>query len=211
MVEREMITDPNVFFELGCGRCDRYATPECTTRTWLEGILDLRRICRDLGLEEVAKWGHPTYMHAGRNIAIIGTFKENYRLTFMNAALMKDPEGILKRQGANTRHPDMIFFTDNKEVKKQEAVIRAYLLEAMGYAEKGLKPEKVVHEVEMPDELIEALDSDPELAEAFEALTPGRKRAYAYALNSAKQSKTRYDRIEKFRDKIIAGKGPLDR
>jgi len=211
MVERKMITDPNVFFELGCGRCDRYATPECTTRTWLEGILDLRRICRDLGLEEVAKWGHPTYMHAGRNIAIIGTFKENYRLTFMNAALMKDPEGILKRQGANTRHPDMIFFTDNKEVKKQEAVIRAYLLEAMGYAEKGLKPEKVVHEVEMPDELIEALDSDPELAEAFEALTPGRKRAYAYALNSAKQSKTRYDRIEKFRDKIIAGKGPLDR
>ena len=211
MVERKMITDPNVFFELGCGRCDRYATPECTTRTWLEGILDLRRICRDLGLEEVAKWGHPTYMHAGRNIAIIGTFKENYRLTFMNAALMKDPEGILKRQGANTRHPDMIFFTDNKEVKKLEPVIRAYLLEAMGYAEKGLKPEKVVHEVEMPDELIEALDSDPELAEAFEALTPGRKRAYAYALNSAKQSKTRYDRIEKFRDKIIAGKGPLDR
>jgi uncharacterized protein YdeI (YjbR/CyaY-like superfamily) len=81
----------------------------------------------------------------------------------------------------------------------------------MGYAEKGLKPEKVVHEVEMPDELIEALDSDPELAEAFEALTPGRKRAYAYALNAAKQSKTRYDRIEKFRDKIFAGKGPLDR
>jgi uncharacterized protein YdeI (YjbR/CyaY-like superfamily) len=211
MVERKMIIDPDVFFKLGCGRCDRYATPNCTTRTWLEGILDLRRICRDLGLEEVAKWGHPTYMHAGRNIAIMGTFKENYRLTLMNAALMKDPEGILKRQGANTRHPDMIFFTDNKQVMEMEPVIRAYLLEAMGYAEKGLKPEKVVHEVEMPDELIEALDSDPELAEAFEALTPGSKRAYAYALNAAKQSKTRYDRIEKFRDKIFAGKGPLDR
>ena len=206
-----MITDPNEFFELGCGRCDRYATRECTTRTWLEGILDLRHFCLDLGLEEVAKWGHPTYMHAGRNIAIIGTFKENYRLTFMNAALMKDPEGILQRQGENTRHPDMIFFNSNTQVKEMEPIIRAYLLEAMGYAEKGLKPEKVVHEIEMPDELIEALDSDPELAEAFEALTPGRKRAYAYALNSAKQSKTRYDRIEKFRDKILAGKGPLDR
>ena len=118
---------------------------------------------------------------------------------------------ILQRQGENTRHPDMIFFNSNTQVKEMEPIIRAYLLEAMGYAEKGLKPEKVVHEIEMPDELIEALDSDPELAEAFEALTPGRKRAYAYALNSAKQSKTRYDRIEKFRDKILAGKGPLDR
>jgi len=211
MVERKMITDPDVFFKLGCGRCDRYATPECTTRTWLEGILDLRRICLDLGLEEVAKWGHPTYMHAGRNIAIMGTFKENYRLTFMNAALMKDPEGVLQRQGENTRNPDMIFFTSNAQVKEMEPIIRAYLREAMGYAEQGLKPEKVVHEVDMPDELIDALDSDPELAEAFEALTPGRQRGYAYALNSAKQPKTRYDRIEIFRDKIFAGKGPLER
>ena len=157
MVERKMITDPDEFFKLGCGRCDRYATPECTTRTWLEGILDLRRICLDLGLEEVAKWGHPTYMHAGRNIAIMGTFKENYRLTFMNAALMKDPEGVLQRQGENTRNPDMIFFTSNAQVKEMEPIIRAYLREAMGYAEQGLKPEKVVHEVDMPDELIDAL------------------------------------------------------
>jgi uncharacterized protein YdeI (YjbR/CyaY-like superfamily) len=105
----------------------------------------------------------------------------------------------------------MIYFTDNKQVKKMEPVIRAYLKEAMGYAEQGLKPAKVVHEVDMPEELIDALDSDPELAEAFEALTPGRQRGYAYAINSAKQSKTRYDRIEKFRDKIFSGKGPLER
>ena len=73
-------------------------------------------------------------------------------------------------RGENTRNPDMIFFTSNAQVKEMEPIIRAYLREAMGYAEQGLKPEKVVHEVDMPDELIDALDSDPELAEAFEGV-----------------------------------------
>jgi uncharacterized protein YdeI (YjbR/CyaY-like superfamily) len=63
----------------------------------------------------------------------------------------------------------------------------------------------------MPDELIEALDADPELSEAFHSLTPGRQKSYMFNLNQAKQSATRIARIEKFRDKIIAGKGALER
>ncbi|HMS94815.1 MAG TPA: hypothetical protein PKA03_06290, partial [Tabrizicola sp.] len=63
-----MITDPEVYFTQGCGRCDRFATPDCSTMLWLPGLLTLRRICRDAGLTEVAKWGHPTYTHSGRNI-----------------------------------------------------------------------------------------------------------------------------------------------
>lgn len=211
MSERAMITDPAVFFELGCGRCDRYATPECSTRRWLSGILALRRICRDLGLVETAKWGHPTYMHAGRNIVLMGTFLENYRLGFMNAALLKDPQGILRHQGAQSGAPDQLIFTDNAQPAAMESTIRAYLQEAMGYAEAGVRPPKVEREIELPDELVEALEADPELAQAFEALTPGRKRGYCFALASAKQSKTRFERIEKFREKILAGKGPLDR
>ena len=105
----------------------------------------------------------------------------------------------------------MIRFTDAAQVTARAAIIRAYLAEAMGYAEKGIKVEKVVREVEMPEELTDALDNDPELAEAFDALTPGRQRSYAYALNTAKNSETRVRRIEKFRDHIIAGKGALER
>jgi uncharacterized protein YdeI (YjbR/CyaY-like superfamily) len=63
----------------------------------------------------------------------------------------------------------------------------------------------------MPDELTEALDADPELAEAFQALTPGRQKSYMFNLNQAKQSATRTARIEAFREKIIAGKGALER
>ena len=64
-----MITDPGDYFAKGCGRCDRFATPECSTRRWAAGLAALRRICLEAGLTETAKWGHPCYMHAGRNIA----------------------------------------------------------------------------------------------------------------------------------------------
>lgn len=206
-----MITDVEDYFTLGCGRCERFATPECSTRAWISGLNELRRICLELGLEETAKWGHPCYMHAGRNIAIFGAFRDNFRLGFMNPALLKDPEGILESQGPNSQTPSVIRFTENDQVTKLEPTIRAYLKELMGYAEAGIKPPKVEREIDMPDELVEALDADPELAEAFCALTPGRQKSYMFNLNQAKQSATRFARIEKFRDKIIAGKGAMER
>lgn len=211
MPDRAMITDPDVFFDQGCGRCDRFATSDCSTRLWLTGLLTLRRICREAGLTEVAKWGHPCYMHAGRNICLMGAFRGDFRLTFMNAALMRDPQGLLERQGPNTRHPDCIRFTDNDAPARLEAALRAYLTEAMGYAEQGLLPPKEVSEVDLPPELVEALDSDPDLAEAFAALTPGRKKSWALHLNDARTSATRLARIEKGRGKIMAGKGATER
>jgi uncharacterized protein YdeI (YjbR/CyaY-like superfamily) len=206
-----MISEIEDYFQSGCGRCDRFATPDCSTRIWLDGLLDLRRICLDVGLSEHVKWGHPCYMHAGRNIAILGAFRDDFRLSFFNAALMRDPHGVLVGQGPNSSHPDCFKFDDNSQVAASEAVIREYLAEAMGYAEQGVKPAKVERELELPDELVEALDSDPELAEAFARLTPGRQRSYVFALNSAKTSATKVARILKYRDKILAGKGALDR
>ncbi len=206
-----MITDIEDFFIKGCGRCERFATPDCSTRLWIDGLNELRRICLEVGLVETVKWAHPCYMHGGRNIVIIGAFRGDFRLTFFNAALMKDPEGILEKQGQNTRHPDMIRFVSNDAVVKMEPIIRAYLQEAVGYAEAGITPLKEQSEIELPDELVEALDSDPELAEAFHDLTPGRKKSYVINLGSVKKSETRTARIAKFRNHILAGKGALER
>lgn len=206
-----MITDIEDFFSRGCGRCARFDTADCSVKQWTEGLGTLRRICRDVGLEETVKWAHPCYMHAGRNIAIIGALRGDFRLNFFNAGLMKDPDGVLERQGPNTRHPDMIRFAGNDQVAALEPIIRSYLEEAMAYAEKGLKPPKEEGGFDLPDELVEALDADPELAEAFHALTPGRQKSYVIALSSAKTSQTRINRIAKFRDKIIAGKGATER
>lgn len=210
MPDRAMITDPDTYFAKGCGRCDRFATSDCSTRLWLTGLLRLRRILKQAGLTETAKWGHPCYMHAGRNIAIIGAFRSDFRLTLMNAALLKDPEGVLEKQGPNTKHPDCIRFTDNDAPAAMEPVIRACLAEAMGYADRGLLPPKEPTDVELPPELVEALDADSELAEAFAALTPGRQRSWGLHLGTAKTSATRLARIEKGRAKILAGKGATE-
>jgi len=206
-----MISDPDDFFTKGCGRCDRFATPECSTRLWIAGLNDLRRICLDMGLTETVKWGHPCYMHAGRNIAIFGAFRGDFRLGFMNPGLVEDTEGVLEPQGPNSQTPSMIRFTASGRVRELEPVIRAYLRQLMDHAEAGTRPPKREHEIDMPDELTEALDADPELAEAFQALTPGRRKSYMFNLNQAKQSATRVARIEKFRERIIAGKGALER
>lgn len=206
-----MITDADDFFTQGCGRCDRFATPDSSTRLWIGGLNALRRICLDMGLEETVKWAHPCYMHAGRNIAIFGAFRTDFRLSFMNAGLLNDTEGVLEPQGPNSQTPSMIRFTAVEQAGRMEPVIRAYLRQLMDHAEAGTRPPKAEREIDMPDELAEALDADPELAEAFQALTPGRQRSYLFSLNQAKQSATRAARIEKFRARIIAGKGALER
>ncbi|EMI22507.1 hypothetical protein RMSM_00570 [Rhodopirellula maiorica SM1] len=112
-------------------------------------------------------------------------------MSFFNAALMKDPQAVLERQGPNTQHPDRIRFTDNAQVQAMKPTLQAYLEEAMAYAEAGIKPPKVIHALELPDELVEALEADPVLAEAFRALTPGRQKSYVIDLNSAKKAETR--------------------
>jgi len=206
-----MISDPGDFFTKGCGRCDRFATPDCSTRLWIDGLDNLRRICLDMGLEETAKWAHPCYTHAGRNIAIFGAFRGDFRLSFMNPGLLRDTDGVLEPQGPNSQTPSMICFTAIGQVGEMESVIRAYLRQLMDHAEAGTKPPKMERQIDMPDELTEALDADPELAEAFQALTPGRRKSYMFSLNQARQSATRVARIEKFRAKIIAGKGALER
>ncbi|MGB1585521.1 MAG: YdeI/OmpD-associated family protein [Thermoplasmatota archaeon] len=206
-----MITDVEDYFVKGCGRCERFDTAECSTKLWADGVAHLRRICLAAGLSEHAKWGHPTYMHAGRNIAIIGAHQGDYRLSFFDAALMKDPEGVLEKQGPNTRHADCFRFQDSDGVPAMEAIIAAYLEEAKGYAEAGIKPPKEVYEVELPEEFIEAMDADPEMAEAFHNLTPGRQRSYAFHFNGAKKSATRIARIARMRPKILEGKGAMER
>jgi uncharacterized protein YdeI (YjbR/CyaY-like superfamily) len=206
-----MIADIEDYFSKGCGRCERFATPDCSTRRWLRGLTDLRLICRDAGLVETVKWGHPCYMHAGRNIVILGAFRGDFRLGFFAAALLEDRDGVLEKPGPNARNPEVIRFTDNARPVEMRSVILSYLNEAKGYAEAGVDAPKEEREIELPGELVEAFISDPELAEAFRSLTPGRQRSYVINLASARTSPTRTSRIAKFRDKIIAGKGAMER
>jgi uncharacterized protein YdeI (YjbR/CyaY-like superfamily) len=214
-----MITQIDDYFTKGCGRCPRFGTSDCSTRHWHDGLVHLRRICCATGLTESVKWGHPCYQFGDRNIALIGAFRGDFRLNFMNAALLSDPHHVLERQGPNTRHASILRFTDTNSVVAMAPIITSYLEEAIGFAKAGIKPapehapEHATEpaDIDLPEELIAALDDDPELSEAFHALTPGRQRSYVINLTATKNPTTRFARITKFRDRIVAGKGANER
>lgn len=206
-----MITEIEDYFAKGCGRCARFDTPDCSTKRWAEGLAALRALCLEAGLTEAVKWGHPCYMYEGRNVAIIGAFREDFRISFFEAALLSDPEGRLERQGPNTKVADALRFTENGAVAASAPVVRRFLAEARAHAVAGRRAPREPGEVELPEEMVEALDADVELAEAFARLTPGRQRSYGIALASAKTSATRIARIGRLRDRILAGKGATER
>ena len=61
------------------------------------------------------KWGRPCYIHADRNIVIIGAFREDFRISFFYSALMTEPASVLKK-GPNTSHPDAMRLTKLAQV-----------------------------------------------------------------------------------------------
>lgn len=175
---------------------------------WQEATEKLRKIVLSCGLTEELKWGCPCYMLGKNNIVLIHVFKEYCALLFFKGALLNDPDGILIQQTENVQAARQIRFTDAKQVTKQAPALKAYIQEAIRIDKAGMKVElKRPTEFAMADEFRVKLDTDRNLKKAFEALTPGRQRAYLLHFSSAKQSKTREARVEKAIPQILDGKG----
>ncbi|SHF82423.1 YdeI/OmpD-associated family protein [Chryseobacterium vrystaatense] len=178
---------------------------------WQKEFEKLRTILLETGLEEELKWGCPCYTYHGRNVVLIHGFKEYCALLFFKGALLKDTRNILIQQSENVQAARQIRFTALKEITDLEKVIPTYVYEAVEVEKSGIKvPMKKTKEFEMTDEFQKKLDESPALKEAFESLTPGRQRAYLLHFSSAKQSKTRETRIEKYIPQILTGKGLND-
>lgn len=176
---------------------------------WHDEALALRSVLLEAGLDEVFKWNKPCYASSGENICIIQRMKAHLALMFFKGALMKDPEGLLRDQGANTHSAKRLEFTSTGQVHERASAIKALVAEAIRVEAAGLKVERP--EQEAPEELVAALEADPELQEAFDRLTPGRQRSHMLHVGGAKQSATRANRVEKCRPKILAGKGFQER
>lgn len=178
---------------------------------WQEEFKKLRTIILDCGLTEELKWGVPCYVVGKKNIVLIHGFKEYCAILFMKGALLKDSEGVLVQQTTNVQSARQMRFTNVREIIKLQAVIKAYVKEAVEAELTGLKVDfKKTVEFSMPEELITKLEETPGLQDAFEALTPGRQRAYLLYFSAPKQVKTREARIEKYVEQILAGKGLND-
>jgi uncharacterized protein YdeI (YjbR/CyaY-like superfamily) len=179
-------------------------------RKWQEEFKKLRRIILDCQLTEELKWGKPCYSFQNSNIVIIQGFKEFCALLFCKGALLNDANGILEKPGENTQTARRIPFTNVREIVEMEPILEAYIHEAIEAEKAGLKVNFKKNPEPIPEELQNKLDEIPALKTAFDALTPGRQRAYILYFSAPKQSKTRESRIEKCMQQILNGKGLND-
>lgn len=178
---------------------------------WQPAYKALRSIVLHCGLTEELKWGCPCYTVNKSNVVLIHGFKDYCALLFLKGALLKDEEQILVQQTENVQSARQIRFTSLEQVLEMEPVLLAYIREAIAVEKAGLKVEmKPTKAFTMPVEFKDTLDETPELKAAFERLTPGRQRGYLLYFSAPKQAKTREARIEKYRTKILEGRGLED-
>ncbi len=181
------------------------------SQKWQKEIETLRTIVLDCGLTEELKWGCPCYTFQNNNVVIVHEFKDYCALLFIKGALLNDADGILIQQTENVQASRQIRFIDLKQIIEMKPVLKAYLYEAIEVEKAGLKVElKKPSELVLLDELQIKLNENTPLKTAFEALTPGRQRAYNLFFSEAKQLQTRLARIEKYTQQILNGKGLHD-
>jgi len=179
-------------------------------KKWREELEKLRGIVLDCQLTEELKWGQPCYTFQNRNIVILGGFKEYCALLFCQGALLKDARGILVKPGKHTQAGRLIRFAEVREIVALEPVLKAYIEEAVAAEKAGRKVSFKKNPEPIPQELQNKLDETPAFQAAFAALTPGRQRAYILYFSAPQQSTSRESRVEKYRPRILQGKGIRD-
>ncbi|WP_431087646.1 YdeI/OmpD-associated family protein [Paenibacillus sp. 8b26] len=111
-------------------------------------------------------------------------------------SLLHDAHGILIKQTENVQAGRQIRFTNVQEIVAMETILKVYNYEAIEVEKAGLEVNfKKNTEFITPEELQNKFDETPALKTAFEALTPGRQRAYILYFSEPKQSKTRESRV----------------
>ena len=182
-------------------------------KKWQKELEQLRSIVLNCGLTEELKWGVPCYAYNQNNIVLIHVFKTYCALLFFKGVLLNDTSNILIQQTKNTQAARQIRFTNVKEIVDMETTLKAYIFEAIEVEKAGLKvnfqknSELIITE-EFRNKFL--AEGGSALKSAFEALTPGRQRAYNLYFSAPKQSKTRQSRIEKHVQQILNGKGLND-
>jgi uncharacterized protein YdeI (YjbR/CyaY-like superfamily) len=180
-------------------------------KKWHDELSRLRKIILDCGLKEEYKWMHPCYTYKGKNIVLLHEFKDYCAILFHKGALLKDSKKILVQQTENVQSARQIRFRDTSEIGDLETTIKDYIKEAIEVEKSGLKiKKKETSDFEMPKELDQKFEENPELEKAFKNLTAGRQRGYLLHFAKPKKTKSRISRIEKNIERILNGKGLND-
>lgn len=177
---------------------------------WQKELLLLREILSETELEETVKWGSPTYTIDGKNVIGILGFNDYFCIWFYNGVFLKDEENkLINAQKGVTKALRQWRFKNKSEIDRR--LIKTYLDEAISNQKTGkeFKPEK--KKVEMPVLLDEALRKNEKALISFMAMTPFKQNEFKEFIASAKQEKTRLNRILKVIPLIENGIGLNDK
>ncbi|SPF77864.1 YdeI/OmpD-associated family protein [Pseudoprimorskyibacter insulae] len=178
---------------------------------WPDELKALRAIAMASPLVEDFKWHKPCYTFGGANVMLIAPLKEAAVVSFLKGVLIPDPTGLLTAPGENSRSARFAKFTSVAQVEASRDALIACIHAAIENEKAGKTVVFEKDDLAYPDELTEALENDSELQEAWDALTPGRRRGYVLNITQPKQSSTRTGRIAKWHSRILEGKGMHDR
>jgi len=181
------------------------------SKQWRDEIRALRILLLSCDLTESFKWGKPCYVNEDNNIVIIQSFKNYCALLFFKGILLDDPEALLVKTGENTHVGRQLRFTNKSEIALCSDQIKAFVSNAIAIEKSGIKVPKHNIPIRLTEELIAIFEEDEPYKNAFEALTPGRKRAYINFFSSPKQTITKMTRIAKSRHDILDGRGLNER
>lgn len=162
---------------------------------WSQNICtELRRIilAADPSIAEEWKWG-PHYSSNGM-VCGYGAFQKHIKFTFFNGSALKDPKGLFNHCVDN-EFSRSIKYTDISEVDAK--TLTAYIKESVAANQKGFKRVVTDKSVDVPEDLQKALKANKKAAAFFEGLSYGYKKEFAEHVTTAKQEKTRQDRIAK--------------
>ncbi len=171
---------------------------------WSKNIcLQLRQIIlhADPSLVEEWKWG-PHYSSNGM-VCGFGAFQKHIKFTFFNGSAMKDPHGLFNHCVDN-EFSRSIKFTEATEIDEQ--LLTAYIRESVAVNQKGFKREVANKTVEVPEALTSALAQNKVAQQFFDTLSYGYKKEFVELVTTAKQEKTKQERIAKVVDYCAQGK-----
>jgi uncharacterized protein YdeI (YjbR/CyaY-like superfamily) len=139
----------------------------------------------------------------------MAAFNEHCAFGFWQAAVMDDPDNILKREEKNAGSIGRI--TSLADLPPDETLIK-YIRLALALNKAGVKApsraktltEKT--ELAVPDYFIEALARNVEASEYFDKFSPSQKKEYVTWLVEAKTEATRNKRLETAMEWISEGK-----
>jgi len=177
---------------------------------WTEELEVLKSIINTTGLTKTVKWGGPAYTYNGKNVLGIGGFKDYFTIWFFKGVFLKDEAKVLvNAQEGVTKSLRQWRFTSKDEIN--EKLVLQYISEAIEVEKAGLAIKQEKKPFIIPERLQAELNASPALATAFAKFTPYKQKEFAEQIETAKQEKTIFARLEKIKSLILEGRGLNDK